>query len=385
MLSRKIKSIKNFVNKKILFYYKSKNRIKNIIIFLYDIALESFRPKNPILYIGPSSRRRYLKYYINCNNIRFIPCPSPFFLFFLPLLHLRSEREIFISDVFFFNKFKYKKIGILLNSIKCKWIIWNDKLELYSIPEGIRNSVQTLSFFSETECEIIKPKIISRDLLKYLPAPKRSVVSFAGQANHRIYKEELRSYEYLLEYIYENYLYLNPVKIFKFSENPGLNMPELLRIKFRHQCINLWRKLVIEKMSQDFQDRMLLVGQDFLSPEFGSAIRFAKMSEADALKMYSASKVCLDLGSQCGLQPLYPRSLEILFANPASLVQTELDKSINLFSNSIFSHSGGSYEEIITCVDKLLSISATEYLEEGSIIYENIKSILRENIAISKG
>ncbi len=383
MLSRKIKSIKNVVNIKIIFYYKAKNKIKDIIIFLYDIALESLRPKNPVLYIGPSSRRRYLKYYVNCNNIRFIPCPGPFFLFFLPLLQLRFEREIFISDVFFSKKFKYKKIGILLNSIKCKWIIWNDKLELYSIPEEIRNSVQTLSFFSETECDIIKPTIITRDLLKYLPTPKRCVVSFAGQANHRIYKEELRSYEYLLEYIYEKYLYLNPVKIFKFSENSDLNIPEFLRIKFRHQCINLWRKLVIEKMSQDFQDRMLLVGQDFLSPEFGSAIRFAKLSEADALKMYAASKVCLDLGSQCGLQPLYPRSLEILFTNPASLVQTELDKSINLFSNSIYSHSGGSYEEIITCVDKLLSISTAEYLEEGSIIFNNMKLIVRENVANS--
>jgi len=368
------------VAKKISILEKIIFEIKKTFGFIFQSVLLSLSKKGSHVFIGSPERKRYLKYYISSKDTLIISCSRPILLFFIPLLCIRVSRNILISDIYFRKSEKYRVLASILRFYKCQYLIWNDELELAAVPESIRHSITVKSFFAQNSCEILKPlTIISRGLGRN-SHPIKNSICFIGQANPEIYSTDLRKHNISPDYIFSNYLNLTPSDIFALTQiAPESELPIALRVKIRHQYINLWRKLVVRDLCRDFNRRVILVGPDFLTPEFSSAERYKQLNVQEVLYLYSHSRVCLDLGSQCGVESLYPRSLEIISENPSGLVQVALDNSVKLFSGTIANHVSKNYQEMASNIDYLLDMKNEQYVEDGRIILRNAEIILFSN------
>ena len=214
--------------------------------------------------------------------------------------------------------------------------IWNDELEIEAINASCKLEInEFVSFFNLGE--LLPDSKVS--VLKFgntyssLPGTKSSKifnkeggVFFAGQVNPNLYDNLIQSQQLHHAVNEARELVLqsrDPFTLFYYGQFwdkfDGMTLTEIVAI--RHKVMNEWRLSVFKELVNELGPRLHLMGSDFESPVFkGARIIPGKENLSD---IYKSSRINLDLGSQCGAEYIYPRTLEILYSNPESLAPFE--------------------------------------------------------------
>ena len=295
-----------------------------LVIFLSRIGLR----ERIIICFFPSSRKRYLRL-LSLNK------PKQFKFNFwdsdsvdFGILSKLKGVQIILSSDFVINGINLADTNFTGNLVEL--FIWNDEeetiLNLKSLKLG---QVKISSFFRDTLVKNREIGIYDVNYPAYLnksnrPSSRRSSrILFAGQVN----------LSYSLKVI-------NNSKQLSMEKNRIIERIELSDYQFlfdedayqseystrektllRHFGVNYWRETILLEIEQLFGSDLVLIGNDFLDSKYKKATLVGYTE--DLQTWYSSSRVNLDLGSQCGLEYIYPRTLEIRSLNPDSLFHYE--------------------------------------------------------------
>jgi hypothetical protein len=278
----------------------------------------------------PSSRKRYLKL-LNLDkpkHFKFNFWDSDSVDFGI-LSELKGVHIVLSSD-FVIDGTNLSDINFTENFVEL--FIWNDEEETILNLKSLRlGQFKISSFFRETLVQNREIGIYEVDYPSYLiksakPLNRRTPrILFAGQVNlgnslgaiansKKLSMEKDRIMERIES---SDYQFLFD----KESYEPDYSTRE--QILLRHFGVNYWREKILLEVEQLFGPNLVLVGNDFLDSKYRKATLIGYTEDLQSL--YSDSAVNLDLGSQCGLEYIYPRTLEIRSLNPESLFHYERD------------------------------------------------------------
>ena len=275
--------------------------------------------------IFPHSRIRYVKFFDDNSfnqNLNF----TEFNSIGLKFLLTNNDFELCVSSDFLNPPNLVQKKFI--DKTKITAFIWNDDSELDKVQNEVGKSlIGVESFFTKLSHDftIVKPGYLSFKPLPVRPKQKKIQHSllFAGQVipdyqNELIEKEDLSDALAFAMTLMERDGH--PFKLFNENEWDSFSRKLTLhqRAAVRHKVINTWRKCMLLSLAEIFGKRLVLIGNSFIGPTYAKAT--VHPYRADMEKMYKLTLINLDLGSQCGTEYLYPRTLEILNSNPDSLV-----------------------------------------------------------------
>ena len=304
---------------------KVEKNMKTLLII--SLCRIGFR-KRIVVSFFPSSRKRYLKQlsFNKSKHFKFNFWDSDSIDFGI-LSELRGVHIVLSSD-FVINGIDFSDINFTENLVEL--FIWNDEeetiLNLNSLNLG---QVKISTFFRDTLIQNREIEIYDVNYPSYLIKSTRSSrqktprILFAGQVNLGISLEVIANSKQLsmekdriMERIEDSdYQFL-------FDEaSYESNYSTREKILLRHFGVNYWREKILLEIEQFFGPDLVLVGNDFLDTKFRKATLVGYTE--DLQSWYSSSAVNLDLGSQCGLEYIYPRTLEIRSLNPDSLFHYE--------------------------------------------------------------
>ena len=213
-----------------------------------------------------------------------------------------------------------------LESLKFKVFIWNDELEVIRVQKqtGI-HSLSCIGFFSCTRKSFGSD--IQFEVPNFLPDENHRIpetsptLCFAGQVDPAKYDsiiladENLRNISLSLDVEIRK---TSPTKLFETYSNTYFDVSVEEFVMLRHKAINTWRYNLLRLLSEEIKGSLVLFGKDFVDNE-DFKLSDVRKDSANFPEEYAKHRVNLDLGSQCGDEYLYPRSLEIYSVNPKSL------------------------------------------------------------------
>jgi hypothetical protein len=236
--------------------------------------------------------------------------------------------HIVLSSDFVVNGMNFSDTNFTENLVEL--FIWNDEeetiLNLNSLKLG---QVKILSFFRDTLVQNREIGIYDVNYPSYLIKSTRPLrrttqrILFAGQVNLGISLELITNSKWLSagkDRIMEK-IESSDYQFLFDEESYEADYTTREKILLRHFGVNYWRQKILLEIEQLFGPDLVLIGNDFLDSKFKKATLVGYTE--DLQSWYSGSAVNLDLGSQCGLEYIYPRTLEIRSLNPDSLFHYE--------------------------------------------------------------
>ena len=311
------------------FLFTASERITNKLKILFVLAFYRLghAQKIKVCYF-PSIRKRYLTFLdFKDGSLMEIfiwnPSKSDF-----KILNLVKQIPVVISSDFVINGFDFYHIDLTSNPIQL--FVWNAEEEVMRNLEVFDpNSIELLTFFGNT--------ISGSEALKGLNASypvyrakkgrifraRNETILFAGQVNCDLFQNILNGNPILQQekskiiekILKSDHQFLFDSDYFKAS----LALHE--KIALRHFGVNFWRERMLQDLEDIFGQDLVLIGGDFLKSKFSKATLIQPTENLD--KWYLGSRVNLDLGSQCGLEYVYPRTLEVRAISPSSLFHFE--------------------------------------------------------------
>ena len=286
------------------------------------------------LTVFPKSRLRYIRLFpknIYEDNLNFsrLNIQAMNYLY----RKVNSDIELCISsDVLInMNEARLKRLSYPFLTA----FIWNDELEIEFINSSCKGKVTEFESFFNLQQLLPDYKVNVIDFGNTFSLPrsqsheyldKEGVVFFAGQVNPHLY-DDLIHFQRLERAVSEAREFVvqtgDPFSLFSsgqfWSNFDGLTLTEIVAI--RHKVINEWRLSIFKELCIELGSKLHLMGSDFESPVFKGAIIIPRKENLSDI--YKSSRINLDLGSQCGAEYIYPRTLEILHSNPKSLAPFE--------------------------------------------------------------
>jgi hypothetical protein len=301
-----------------------KNIKTHLIISLCRIGLN----KRITVCIFPSSRKRYLKQ-LTLNK----PKHFKFNFWDLDSIDFEMFRElrgvhIVLSSDFVVDGMNFSETNFTENLVEL--FIWNDEEETILNVNSLKlGQVKILSFFRDTlvqnrEIGIYDVNYPSYRIKSTRPLRRRTQrILFAGQVNSGISLEVITNSKWLSagkDQIMER-IESSDYQFLFDEESYEADYTTREKILLRHFGVNYWREKILLEIEQLFGPDLVLIGNDFLDSKYKKATLVGYTE--DLQSWYSGSAVNLDLGSQCGLEYIYPRTLEIRSLNPDSLFHYE--------------------------------------------------------------
>lgn len=316
-------------------------RIYDEIEFLWSIkrinkillALNEF-DANQVITFFPTSRIRYLdlfpKEYFSksLNFVRINPCVLRYIV---KRLHRRAP-IIVSSDLFLSCNSSFL---VSLSKFKTSVFIWNDELEVETVLESQPSA--NIDFEGFFDFQLLLPSvpikvpnfhaITSRQFSHDSSGGNNEKkVFFAGQVNSHFYENliEKQNLSHVVNHA-RDFVFDRGGPFELFSDSQFWSSFEFSslseKVAVRHKVVNEWRQMILQSFVQDLGPKLYLMGSDFDSDAYKNATKVSQ--GANVLDEYKSSLINVDLGSQCGAAYLYPRTMEILSVNPASLASFE--------------------------------------------------------------
>lgn len=337
--------------------------------FLADLKkIISLRSRVIVISFIPSGRRRYSNFYLNIKNPILIEL-SRFSIIYIHLIKYFFKK----SFVYLIFSDAPAKNLILCNQLiaqkKIFIVSWNGEYDNKEFEKKYSScEYEILTLFDSNNNKKLEPTKKILIGLKPIIKGKKRQIFFAGQVE---YSENDKFDHLTFKNLMEIFNYVEELKnSFQYKED------DLLKI--RHHLINRWRSSFILHLVNKYKKNMVIVGQKFLvTSKYLGATIYNEMTHGEILHAYENSRICIDFGSQCGLNPLYPRSLEIIESNASSLIQTK----INNQSNSIFYglekyRIFSDINSLDLICERLLSMNDQDYASEGMKLLENYNKFL---------
>lgn len=295
-----------------------------IAYFLISIVFlkVKFLKEEICIEVFPKDRDRYLKLFQIANKpLIKIRKLSPGLI---KLISLISPTDFIISADYF--ELPNPRISEALKSLEYKVFIWNDEIEVLMVQKNLNvDNLECLGFFSATA------KAFGTNVNFAIPEmnPQQSVMAsatspsicFAGQADPSKYDQQINSDKELTKIsklLISEVLEKSPMVLFTKYSPANLNLSISDFVMLRHKAVNTWRSEVLKQLAKEFGKSLTLIGKDFVdNPDYSLAKVFSDSNQFP--KEYEKHKVNIELGSQCGAEYLYPRSIEIFAVNPGSL------------------------------------------------------------------
>ena len=291
--------------------------ISYFFVFLYSL----FVGRDKIYILSYLDRLRYLRlYYSGDKHVRIIICRRQRWI--IRVLNSLGREYIVSSDIVFKDSSYFASLNGTL-----RVFVWNDESEI-SETSGILGDKE-IEFISpfKLRTEWLRPR---NKLTQLSITPARKFMSsgvsgnsselhkvlfvggvdlsfYAGFFEADFFAEELR------RLVCATILEDGPFYLFDSDFISSHKLTQEQYIAIRHYAINYWRLQLLRNVSLSIGKNLMLVGNSLLRPELENALQVPSIEDPTAL--YRAAKFNLDLGSQCGLEYQYGRSLEIYACN----------------------------------------------------------------------
>jgi hypothetical protein len=281
--------------------------------------------KEKIFILSYFDRLRYLRlYYPETSMVRILICRRHRLI--IRVLKLLGRKYIISSDIVFKNSSFFKNYKGTL-----RVFIWNDESEISGVSQILGDKeIEFISPFKLkthwlnpgdklTQLSIIPVHNITLTSTAFGYSLNFPKVLFVGAVDLTFYAQFFKKDAYadeLRKFVCARILEEGPFHLFDsdFIFSNRLNLEQYIAI--RHYAINYWRLELLTNISLSIGKDLMLVGNSLLRPELEKARQIPSIEDPNSL--YQAARFNLDLGSQCGLEYQYGRSLEIYACNPNS-------------------------------------------------------------------